>query len=259
MPRQYLLVDFENVQPANLGALKPSEWDIRVFLGQHQTRLEFGLVQAVQAFGANAQYIQIVGNGKDALDFHIAFYIGKLSVENPGSSFVIVSRDTGFDPLIKHLDTKLGIACRRVATIPGAAVRLPTATKAAKQPAPAKQPTPSKQPAKQVAPAKPAAPSKPATPSKTAAKTTRTPAKKAAVKKAPTALPRQQEVIDRLRGMKHARPRTVKTLRSSLASFNPPFADADIDRMLAALQHAGVLRVEGTKIVYDTHAFDTQT
>lgn len=135
MPRQYLLVDFENVQPANLGALKPGEWDIRVFLGQHQTRLEFGLVQAVQAFGANAQYIQIVGNGKDALDFHIAFYIGRLSIEEPGSSFVIVSRDTGFDPLIKHLD-KLGIACKRVATIPGAAVRLPTATKAAKRVAP---------------------------------------------------------------------------------------------------------------------------
>jgi hypothetical protein len=263
MPRQYLLVDFENVQPANLGALKPGEWDIRVFVGQHQTRLDLGLVQAVQAFGANAQYIQIVGNGKDALDFHIAFYIGKLSVEHPGSSFVIVSRDTGFDPLIKHLDTKLGIACKRVATIPGAAVRLPTATKAAKQPAPAKQlapakqSTPAKQPAKQAAPAKPA-PTKPA-PTKPAAKATRTPVKKAASRKAPAAPPRQQEVIDRLRGMKHARPRTVKTLRSSLASFNPPFADADIDRMLAALQHAGVLRVEGTKIVYDAHAFDTQT
>ena len=249
MSRKYLLVDFENVQPANLGALKPGEWDIRVFVGQHQTRLDLGLVQAVQAFGANAQYIQIVGNGKDALDFHIAFYIGKLSVEQPGSSFVIVSRDTGFDPLIKHLD-KLGVACKRVATIPGAAVRLPTATKAAKQPA--KQPAPAKQATKQAAPAKPA-------PAKPAAKTARTPVRKTAARKATATPPRQQEVIDRLRGMKHARPRTVKTLRSSLASFNPPFADADIDRMLAALQHAGVLRVEGTKIVYDTHAFDTQT
>src|SRR6478736_1406046 len=126
MANQYLLVDFENVQPDNLGALQPGEWRILVFLGQHQTRLELGLVQAVQAFGPNAQYIPIVGNGKDALDFHIAFYIGKLSGEQAGARFVIVSKDTGFDPLVKHLD-KLGIQCKRVATIPGALVKLPTA------------------------------------------------------------------------------------------------------------------------------------
>ena len=106
--------------------------------------------------------------------------------------------------------------------------------------------------------AKSASPPKPAG-KKPAAKAVRTPVRKTAARNTPAAPPRQQEVIDRLRGMKHARPRTVKTMRSSLASFNPPFADADIDRMLAALQHAGVLRVEGTKIVYDAHAFDTQT
>jgi hypothetical protein len=223
MPRQYLLVDFENVQPSNLGALKPGEWDIRVFLGQHQTRLDFGLVQAVHAFGPNAEYIQITGNGKDALDFHIAFYIGRLSVEHPGSSFVIVSRDTGFDPLIKHLAT-LGLACKRVATIPGAAVKLPVAKKSA--------------PAKKTAPAK------------VAVKTTKAPARKVA-KKTAAEPPRLDEVIARLGGMKHAKPRTVKTLRSWIASFNPPFAEADIDTMLQALQRRGVLRVEGAKLHYE--------
>ena len=45
-------------------------------------------------------------------------------------------------------------------------------------------------------------------------------------------------------------PRTQKTLRSWLASFNPPFDDAQIDTMLQALQAAGVLTVEGLKLVY---------
>jgi hypothetical protein len=232
MPRQYLLVDFENVQPPNLGALKPGEWDVRVFLGQHQTRLELGLVQAMHAFGQHAEYVQIAGNGKDALDFHIAFYIGKLSAEDPGASFTIVSRDTGFDPLIKHL-AKLGIACRRVATIPGASVKLPTAKKVAKAPV--------EKPADKPAAAKPAASRQPAK---------KAPAKKAAAPRGPAPPPRLQEVVERLAGMKHARPRTVKTLRSSLGSFNPPFAEAEIDAMLKALQGKGVLRVEGTKIVY---------
>jgi hypothetical protein len=228
MANQYLLVDFENVQPDNLGGLKPGEWRILVFLGQHQTRLELGLVQAVQAFGPNAQYIPIVGNGKDALDFHIAFYIGKLAAEQPGARFVIVSKDTGFDPLVKHLD-KLGIQCRRVATIPGASVKLPAAkpapvAKAAKvvAKAPAKQVA--KQPAKQ-------------------------PAKKTAARK-PAPPPRFQEVVERLKKMKHAAPRTLKTMHSSLASFNPPFDEAQIDTMLQALQAAGVLTIEGRKLVY---------
>ena len=228
MANQYLLVDFENVQPDNLGALKPGEWRILVFLGQHQTRLELGLVQAVQAFGPNAQYIQITGNGKDALDFHIAFYIGRLSAQEPGARFVIVSKDTGFDPLVKHLD-KLGIGCKRVGTIGGASFNLPATkqapvAKATKAVAKAV----AKQPAKQ--PAKP-------------------PAKKAVAKKAAMP-PRFQEVVERLKGMKHAVPRTVKTLRSSLAAFNPPLEEAQIDAMLQALQTAGVLKVEGRKLVY---------
>ena len=37
------------------------------------------------------------------MDFHIAFYIGRLSKEEPGSEFHIVSKDKGFDPLVQHL------------------------------------------------------------------------------------------------------------------------------------------------------------
>ena len=33
MANQYLLVDFENVQPANLGALKKGEWKVILFVG----------------------------------------------------------------------------------------------------------------------------------------------------------------------------------------------------------------------------------
>ena len=234
MANQYLLVDFENVQPDNLGGLKPSEWRILVFLGQHQTRLELGLVQAVQAFGPNAQYIPIVGNGKDALDFHIAFYIGKLAAEQPGARFVIVSKDTGFDPLVKHLD-KLGIQCKRVATIPGASVKLPAA-----KPMPVAKPAPVAKVAKVVAKVAAKQPTK---------QPAKQPAKKTAARK-PATPPRFQEVVERLKKMKHAVPRTVKTMHSSLASFNPPFDEAQIDAMLQALQNAGVLTVEGRKLVY---------
>src|SRR4249919_2284727 len=215
MPRHYILVDFENVQPASLGALKAGDAYIKVFAGQHQTRVDLGLAQALQPFGTHAEYIQITGSGKDALDFHIAFYIGRLSAEQPGATFTIVSRDTGFDPLVKHL-AKLGIACKRVAKLPSAKA----------EPA--------------LAVAKAAKPAKVAKVAKKVAKAAR----------AAPPHPRLAKVLERLAGMKTARPVTVKSLRSTLKSFVPPFADEELDAILAALQAQGAITVAGTKVTY---------
>ena len=223
MSRHYILVDFENVQPASLGALKAGDAYIKVFAGQHQTRVDLGLAQALQPFGTHAEYIQITGSGKDALDFHIAFYIGRLAAEHPGATFTIVSRDTGFDPLVKHT-AKLGIGCKRVATIPGANVpKLPSAKA---EPAPVVVATKTVKPAK-------------------AAKATK---KTTKVAKA-AAHPRLAKVLERLAGMK-GRPGTVKTLRSTLKSFSPPFAEDELDGILAALQAQGAITIAGTRVTY---------
>ena len=56
------------------------------------------MAQTLQNFGADAEYIQIDGHGKNALDFHIAFYIGRLAMESLGAFFHIISGDTGFGP-----------------------------------------------------------------------------------------------------------------------------------------------------------------
>jgi len=56
----------------------------------------------MQSLGSAAQYIKMTGTGKSALDFHIAYYIGELAVRNPNAHFHVISRDTGFDPLLTH-------------------------------------------------------------------------------------------------------------------------------------------------------------
>ena len=106
MPINYVLIDFENVQPKNLEILKNHPFKIFVFVGANQTKVPFELASVMQNFGDNAQYIKISGNGQNALDFHIAFYIGQLSLQDPEGFFHIISKDTGFDPLVKHLRTK---------------------------------------------------------------------------------------------------------------------------------------------------------
>ena len=70
----------------------------------------------MHSLGGNGSYVRISGNGPNALDFHIAFYIGKLSAENPDAYFHIISKDKGFDPLIKHLREQK-ISCSRSSSV----------------------------------------------------------------------------------------------------------------------------------------------
>jgi hypothetical protein len=103
LKNNYVLIDFENVQPKNLAILNGHEFKVIVFVGSNQAKIPFELASALQALGANAEYVKIGGKGPNALDFHIAFYIGQLAERDPNAYFHIISKDTGFDPLIKHL------------------------------------------------------------------------------------------------------------------------------------------------------------
>ena len=106
MNMNYVLIDLENIQPEHLSVLAGQNFKVLVFVGQNQSKLSFDLVSAVQHLGKNAEYIKIQGNGPNALDFHIAFYIGQFSAENSDAHFHIISKDKGFDPLIRHLESK---------------------------------------------------------------------------------------------------------------------------------------------------------
>lgn len=106
MRTNYVLIDYESVQPADLSALRQDHFRVIVFVGAHQHKVTFETATALQQMGANAEYVKVSGSGPNALDFHIAFYIGQLAVKDPEAYFHIVSRDTGFDPLITHLKTR---------------------------------------------------------------------------------------------------------------------------------------------------------
>lgn len=102
----YVLVDYENVQPETLDTLAGGHCKVLLFVGANQIKISIDIAQSMQRLGSRGEYVRISGTGKDALDFHVAFYIGKISIEDPGGSFHIISKDTGFDPLILHLKSK---------------------------------------------------------------------------------------------------------------------------------------------------------
>ena len=102
----YVLLDFENVQPLEVDSLAVDQYRLMVFVGASQSKLSYDIATSIQRLGSSATYVKISGNGSNALDFHIAYYIGHLAASEPTAHFFIVSKDTGFDPLVKHLQTK---------------------------------------------------------------------------------------------------------------------------------------------------------
>lgn len=108
----YVLIDYENVQVKSLGLLKDEQFRVQVFLGPNNTKLPLELVLAVKELGDRAEYIVLETPGANALDFHIAYYLGILTTADPLGFFHIISKDTGFDPLIKHLKTKKVLSAR---------------------------------------------------------------------------------------------------------------------------------------------------
>lgn len=112
MRTHYVLIDYENVQPDSLAGLDAEHFRVLVFVGASQNKLAFDTAAAVQKLGTRAEYVKIAGNGSNALDFHIAFHIGHLSNQDPTAFFHIISKDTGFDPLIQHLKERKVFASR---------------------------------------------------------------------------------------------------------------------------------------------------
>lgn len=103
-----------------MDALNQEHFYVLVFVGATQTKVSYEVASALQEMGEKAEYIKISGSGNNALDFHIAYYIGKIAAVEPDSYFHIISKDTGFDPLIQHLKSKKMHASRSktIADIP---------------------------------------------------------------------------------------------------------------------------------------------
>lgn len=118
MNERTLFVDLENVQKVDLSQI-PADVRVMVFYGITQKKLPEELVVQAQPLGARLKWIKISGQGPNALDFHIAYYLGQELATSPTTTCVILSRDTGFDPLIRHLEAARH-ACRRVESLKGA-------------------------------------------------------------------------------------------------------------------------------------------
>jgi len=190
-----VLVDFENIQPKNMGLLIGAQLKIKVFLGATQTKIPLEMARAMQMFGPDAEYIQIDGTGRNALDFHIAYYIGRLAAQTPDAHFHIVSKDTGFDPLIKHLKTHK-IICQRSKSIADIPLIKISDTKSSRQ--------------------------------------------------------KVDAVLENMEKRKTSRPRTLKTLRSTIkALFVNQLTEKELEEIIDQLSNRQEIKIADGKVTYE--------
>lgn len=116
MKQNYVLIDYENIQPVVAEALASPVFKVLVFVGANQSKVKFDLVDLLQRKGEDAKIIKMRSSGHNALDFHMSFYLGKLSIQYPDAYFHLIAADTGMDPLIGHLVHE-GVAVARYVNV----------------------------------------------------------------------------------------------------------------------------------------------
>jgi len=113
VPKGHLLIDWENVQPRGeeLRRLAPEGTDVWLF---HGPRQKVDVSSHLQVYGADRVTLiprpDVVK--KNALDFQLSYYIGYISARQPQELFIVVSNDTGYDPMLAHA-RELGFDAKR--------------------------------------------------------------------------------------------------------------------------------------------------
>jgi len=177
----HVLVDWENVQPkdAEILALVPDATDVWIFHGKQQRKVDANQ----KAFSEHLTLVPVSRPGKNALDFHLSFYMGYITSRNPDARIVVIANDQGYGPMLEHAN-ELGFQASQVGFGPAKKTQTKTAELATKKTTPVKPVAPAKAAAKAVVkkvPAKKVAAKKAASPaikSPTAAAKKQTTAKK---------------------------------------------------------------------------------
>jgi len=144
----HIFVDYENVHAVDPAIIGSKTVHVTLLLGAKKTKLDATVVEKLMQHVSTVEMIRLTSSGRNALDFALAYYVGRAVLADPCGYFHIVSKDKGYDALIEHLRGK-HIHIRRhesFATLTSSAAAKtsaatsPVAVPAAKSPAKPKTP-----------------------------------------------------------------------------------------------------------------------
>ena len=106
LPLNHVFVDYENVQALDLAVIGGKGVTFTLLVGPQKKKLDVELVEQLFAHAASVELVRLTASGRNALDFTLAYYIGRAVAADPAGFFHIVSKDTGYDPMIAHLRSR---------------------------------------------------------------------------------------------------------------------------------------------------------
>lgn len=241
MPLIHILFDLENLQPTaeEIALVLAEPYRLWVFRGPHQKKYDAALAEAWQPLGDRVQFIRCARSGKDALDFHIAFVMGRIVgthdraglSRNGAAEFVVVSKDNGFDALFEYVRS-LGYRAEKASSLTEA-TQAQLRVESSKQPPSGTAKTPPPVPMPQSSTGKQATRMGPAPPNEKL--------ESAEVEK----------IVDHLRMHPKNRPATRQALQRYIPtvpgiSLSPEL----IEKAISVLEHEGVVTYTGKKTSY---------
>jgi hypothetical protein len=108
----HVFVDFENVHEIDFEVLGNAAVRFTLLVGASQKKLDVDLVEQLLRYASSTELVRMQTAGRNALDIVLAYHLGRAAAAHPGGQFHIVSKDTGFEPLIDHLKSN-GISASR--------------------------------------------------------------------------------------------------------------------------------------------------
>ena len=105
-PVNHVFVDFENIHKIDLAIIGSKAVSFTLLVGPRQTKLDVSLVEKLFEHSVSVQLVRLSSAGRNALDFTLAYYVGRAVAADPTGFFHIVSKDGGYDPLIQHLRSR---------------------------------------------------------------------------------------------------------------------------------------------------------
>jgi uncharacterized LabA/DUF88 family protein len=100
---QYIFIDYENVCETDLSRIDGKDARVYLIVGTHHKNLPTTLVLFAQDRPGQVRIIQTPVKGKNALDFVLTVELGARIKDDPDGYFHIISKDTDFESVIRHL------------------------------------------------------------------------------------------------------------------------------------------------------------
>jgi len=110
--KKIVYIDYENMPGVNIENVEDTKF--LIFIGENQKKIPTETIVKMQPLGERVEWITISGSGRNALDFHIAYYLAKYNV-GTSTTHYILSKDAGYDPLVKHV-ARFGQKVKRIIT-----------------------------------------------------------------------------------------------------------------------------------------------